>query len=151
MKRSILILIIMFCLTTDRVYASHAGDYRRIVIVCAMASLFADVGLTARDAVLLLEGKRASYKHGVFETVVALPQALFFAKVSVSWRDNRAFLLTAWTAALTAHGIWTIKSSISQRDLGMKKQERFNISVAPTLIPTYSGAMHVGVGMNVRF
>ena len=121
MKRSILLLAIMFGSITDHVYA-EVPKVLLVIGLVGVGAIFVDASKTAYDIGMLQGGQRASRRCGIFETAFALPQTLIFAGLARSSSDdNKPLHLAVWTAALTTHGIWTILSADSKADLSMKK------------------------------
>ena len=85
-----------------------------LIGVGALGAAYGDIAFTIGDTVLAAQGRRPPAAYGVLEALVAAPQAGLFAywayNTSRAQGGDATFpvVLTLWTAALTAHGIYTI-------------------------------------------
>jgi hypothetical protein len=140
-------------------HSGYAAAYAMIMVLGA-----ADLGLTIWDGGSALVSHRPSAAYGVFETLVAAPQAVLGLAALSSYGGRNGsgglVLYTLWMGLLTTHGIWTIAHACQETSSTFEdppgapaKDEplpRLQIGVGPTYVPVGQLAQP-GIGLVGRF
>jgi hypothetical protein len=125
----------------------------------ALGAAYGDVAFTVGDTVLAAQGRRPPAAYGVLETLVAAPQAALFGYWTYdmirSGDGDTARLplaLTLWTAALTAHGIYTIARANPDRKIDEPpRHASVDWRVAPAMVSAGASRASPGAVIFGRF
>ena len=142
-------LVIASLTWSPRAHAGGTGlEGLQALVYVAVAIVAVDIGFTAYDTVQAARGKLPDRTYSIVETLMTAPQIpLGAAMYSSLAPDDKPIgaALTAWTGAMTLHGIWgwSIPRTSSASPTTVS---RGALSVGPLSSPSRAHVWGIGVG-----